>query len=133
MGGAGTTGEIFERNFRPHFFGIPPRQFVFSHYPSQPEWQLMERPVNYSTFIGQPIVNTDGFFGYGLEFVPYRADGIIKMQSNNTYVKLRKPTGVSLLPQLDGEKLEYNTTVDNEAETTMEIALIELCKRQTGT
>lgn len=100
--GSGTTSETeFTRDVTPYYFGVPPRESVFSHFPDNAEWQLMTSPVRYPEFINQPVVCGRAFFGrYELEFMPYRPSGSISWGQN---VQLRVPSDVSLMLQPEGK------------------------------
>jgi len=117
--GAGTcTNEAFQAQFRPHFFGVPPDQLAFSHFPSDTLWQLLERPVSYNDFINQPIVCTDSFFQHHLSFIPFRRTGFIKLEGSlRGSIELNVPENVSVM----GRVGELETTNRRTSPTKMSI------------
>lgn len=50
--GAGnvTPNLTFERMYKPSFFGAAPHQFVLTHLPVAPAYQLLPRPIDYQDF-----------------------------------------------------------------------------------
>jgi len=108
--GAGTCSDTaFNGEFRPHFFGVPPTQLLFTHFPTDPSWQLLKQPISYSSFINQPILSTDAFFGHDLSFIDHGRcssvpAGIIKLTgSSDGSWKLNVPADVSVMAKLGGK------------------------------
>merc|ERR1712224_520750 len=66
--GAGTTSEsTFSAEYNPYYFDVLPGELVRTHHPTDPNWQLLKRPISYEDFISGPIV-CDAFFKCGLSF-----------------------------------------------------------------
>lgn len=63
------AGSIDERKFKREpnrdWFLVKPEQFIYSHFPSQPKWQLLAEPVVRVDFEQMPQVKAD-FFALGL-------------------------------------------------------------------
>jgi transglutaminase/protease-like cytokinesis protein 3 len=97
--GAGTcTNTTFEATFRPHFFGVPPNQLAFTHFPSETSWQLLEQPITYFEFINQPIVCTDVLFGHNIRFIQSSPRGVIILKGSNVgSVELDVPEDVFVM------------------------------------
>lgn len=106
--GAGTCTETaFEATFRPHFFGVPPCQLAFTHFPEAPIWQLQVQPLSYLDFITQPIVCTDAFFGHKLGFVQSSPRGVIKLgRFLEGSLELDAPEDVHVMGRLGDSKAE---------------------------
>ncbi len=49
----------FEKDFQPGFFCPLPRVFALNHFPTDQKWQLLETPIDRTTFKAQPA------FDYG--------------------------------------------------------------------
>ncbi len=54
----------FEPNFNHHYYKIPPRQFAYRHLPLEEQWQLLDEPLDFKSFIAQPLLR-GRFFTYG--------------------------------------------------------------------
>jgi transglutaminase/protease-like cytokinesis protein 3 len=52
--GAGHIDEWrrFQRAFDDFYFLTPPRLFVFTHFPEDPQWQLLPKPIDRSAYDG---------------------------------------------------------------------------------
>lgn len=60
--GAGTIqGNQFVQSFDPFFFGPPPLQFLYTHFPVRDEWQLVDQPKTKSTFEVLPELSSEFF------------------------------------------------------------------------
>jgi hypothetical protein len=64
--GAGyVKGQRFHKQFREQFFLMPPSQLIWTHYPSDPVWQLLPRPLSFQQFCELAPVKV-GFIRVGL-------------------------------------------------------------------
>ncbi|KAM8939583.1 uncharacterized protein RCH25_053271 [Pelodytes ibericus] len=66
--GAGTVNlqkRIFIPSYDDFFFLTEPTEFIETHWPDDPDWQLLEPPVSFETF-EQKIFKTSEFFRLGL-------------------------------------------------------------------
>lgn len=68
--GAGALNEKGEyvRGFEPFYFFTPPEQFIYSHFPSDPKWQLLAEPLSRQAFEELPQIKP-AFFLCGLRFL----------------------------------------------------------------
>jgi transglutaminase/protease-like cytokinesis protein 3 len=68
--GAGALNERGEyvKGFEPFYFFTPPEQFIYSHLPSDPKWQLLPEPFSRIAFEELPQVKP-AFFLCGLRFL----------------------------------------------------------------
>ncbi len=75
--GAGSFDEQgnFVRLFQEHFFLTPPTQFIYDHFPEDPQWQLIEKPLSLEEFAALPFVKP-AFFRYQLAVQSHR-QGVI--------------------------------------------------------
>ena len=58
----------YVEGFDPFYFFTPPEQFIFSHYPENPSWQMLPSPITRAEFEALPQVKP-AFFTCGLAFV----------------------------------------------------------------
>ncbi|MCA1597279.1 MAG: hypothetical protein LC772_12770, partial [Chloroflexi bacterium] len=56
----------FQRQFEPFYFLTPPAQFIHSHLPDDPRWQLLDRPVSGAEFDNLADVRPS-FFDCGVQ------------------------------------------------------------------
>ncbi|MCL0066040.1 hypothetical protein M1N79_04100, partial [Dehalococcoidia bacterium] len=54
-GGIDEEGQ-FVREFKEFYFLTPPDQFIYSHFPINPDWQLLEVPIAKEEFAKLPLV-----------------------------------------------------------------------------
>jgi hypothetical protein len=67
--GSGTIQDShFVREFDPFFFGPPPHQYFYSHFPVREEWQLLVSPKTKAQFENTPQLSSR-FFKNGLRLV----------------------------------------------------------------
>ncbi len=65
----------FHRLFNGHYFLTPPEEFIFDHFPEDPKWQLVARPVSREEY-QQLVMVRPPFFRYGLQPVSHRQVGV---------------------------------------------------------
>ena len=68
--GAGALDESgrYVHAFEPFYFDTPPERFIYTHWPSEERWQLMDRPVTKDSFEKLPWLKP-AFFVRGLDFM----------------------------------------------------------------
>ena len=71
--GAGSLNEVgqFKAQYEPFYFATPAERFVRDHLPSDPHWQLLDKPVDKGTF-DKMIGVKPRFYDLGLQYL----DGI---------------------------------------------------------
>jgi hypothetical protein len=87
----------YVRSFNGYFFFTPPGKFIFTHFPEDPEWQLLDRPVSKKEFERMAFVRP-GFFLYGLELDSHQKSDI--EATDTLTVTLRAPEETVLLAHL---------------------------------
>ncbi|XP_033757635.1 uncharacterized protein LOC117340002 [Pecten maximus] len=80
--------EEFHYQLDEYFFLPDPHQLIYTHFPDDPKWQLLDRPVSLEEFENMPHMKPQ-FFKYGLEFVSHRTAVIYGRGEIN--VRLRYP------------------------------------------
>jgi len=70
--GAGHCNERgrFTRKFTPHYFLTAPDVFIYNHFPNNPRWQLLARPLSRAEFLRRVEVGPT-FFDCGLRLVSH--------------------------------------------------------------
>jgi hypothetical protein len=66
--GALNVQGVYARGFEPFYFFTPPEQFIYSHFPSDPKWQLLAEPISRQAFEALPQIKP-AFFLCGLRFL----------------------------------------------------------------
>ncbi|KAK3603019.1 hypothetical protein CHS0354_037766 [Potamilus streckersoni] len=69
--GKQATTEEFHYQLDEYFFLPDTHQLIYTHFPDDPKWQLLERPVTLEEFENMPHMKPQ-FFKFGLEFVSHR-------------------------------------------------------------
>ncbi len=67
----------FIRQFLDHYFFTKPEDFIKHHLPANPEWQLLDQPINTSTFFSAPIFFPE-YFKSGIT-LSSKTSGIIRL------------------------------------------------------
>ena len=63
-----TEGRVFTRKYRSDYLFAPPEVFAVTHFPDEPNWQLLAEPLTRGDFFRAPMVRAE-FFAHGLELV----------------------------------------------------------------
>ena len=61
FGSGSVDKKAFVKNFEPMFFGVPPEQMRFTHFPEDTKWQLLEKTITREDFDKQPLVQSSLF------------------------------------------------------------------------
>ena len=73
-----------------HYFLPDPEEFILEFFPHNPDWQLLEQPINLDEFESLPFVRSL-FFHYHLDFVNQRQAVIHTNARGACDIKLRMP------------------------------------------
>lgn len=98
--GAGALNDQDEyvRGFEPFYFFTPPEQFIYSHFPNDPKWQLLPTPISRKAFERLPRVKP-AFFRCGLGF-PGAPDAHIRAPGPLVAVPLLIPEDTNMVARL---------------------------------
>ena len=99
----------FVPEFEDYYFLIPPEQLIYTHFPEDPYWQLLDTPISSSEFGSLPHV-WPRFFQNGIGLISHM-EGILEV-SQDVAVTLSAPEDVLLIANLmqDGQKLPETLT-----------------------
>lgn len=86
--GKQASSEEFHYQLDEYFFLPDPHQLIYTHFPDDARWQLLERPVTLEEFENMPHMKPQ-FFKYGLEFVTHRTAVIYSR--GEIHIRLRYP------------------------------------------
>jgi len=87
--GKQASNEDFHYQLDEYFFLPDPHQLIYTHFPDEAQWQLLERSVTIQEFEAMPHMKPQ-FFKYGLEFVTHRT-GVIHSRGD-LHIRLRYPS-----------------------------------------
>jgi hypothetical protein len=109
--GAGyVSGEgKYVRKFDDHYFMTPPSQFIFSHFPDEARWQLLDEPLSKEEFQNLVYLESD-FFNLGLMLGQRNGTISVDKQIN---VSIFAPQDVLMMAKLeyaDGASAENGYT-----------------------
>jgi transglutaminase/protease-like cytokinesis protein 3 len=96
-GGYVNEARQYVQDFEAFYFLTPPDQFLYSHLPTDPRWQLLQEPVSAETYSALVRPQPD-FFDHGLELLSHR-EGLIRTNGQLT-LALRAPDGVFMLAKV---------------------------------
>ncbi len=87
----------FAKRFNEHWFQTRPEQFIYDHFPEEPRWQLLPKPITVDQFVDLVRV-TSFYFRYGLHTRSHpnaviRGSGVIE-------VRLESPPNVLMNAEL---------------------------------
>ena len=83
----------FEKNFKPAYFDSSPEFFIYSHFPFQAKWQLLENPITKKEFLNLARI-TSSFEEYNLQFPDYQPKEL--KTSKETDFTIIKPQNVQI-------------------------------------
>ncbi len=106
--GAGTVNNgSFSPLFNPYYFASPPEEFIYSHFPENSKWQLLNQPLSRQNFDVLPNVSMD-LFKNNIQLVSHQNKSI--STNNNLSVTLKVPQDVVAIAnlKLNDQEVEKN-------------------------
>ncbi len=88
--GAGVVegGDDFDQLFQPGYFLTEPRIFIANHFPEDPKWQLLDKPIDKETFKKQPVISY-GHPEHGIIDAEPLREGISRSADGKMQLKLK--------------------------------------------
>jgi len=115
--GAGTiNNNVFNAQFNPYFFATNPSEFIYSHFPENPKWQLLNTPISRSEFDSFANVSPT-LFENNIELISHKNNQINTDDRLN--ITLKAPPNVVAIATLkteDNQLLENYTFVQKKGE-----------------
>jgi hypothetical protein len=90
-------GRSYVKRYGTTYLFLDPQQFIYTHFPSEPPWQLLEKPLSAGQFSGLPYL-PGAFFDYGLRL--RTALTRVNAAGNSALFGLEAPDGVALCARL---------------------------------
>lgn len=122
--GSGTINETtskFVRQYTDYWFLTSPEQFIFTHYPEEAKWQLLEKRMTVSEWQGLANFSND-FFKYG--FNPQENKTVWLRASGTMAQKFTIPEDVAIMTKLSpwqGSDFANSYTFEQRNGKTVEI------------
>ena len=125
--GAGTVEENqFQQRFKSYYFATPPEQLIFSHFPANPVWQLLEQPYTREKFQALPDVSPQ-LFQQNIDFISHQNRAIA--MSRPTEIILSVPPEVTVTTNLKNNQRslpdQYNLVQRKGEEVIIQTAFPE--------
>ena len=57
----------FVKQYTEHFFCVAPELMIRTHFPEDPKWQMLERPVSFDEYLSQPRLYPDEVRGFEVQ------------------------------------------------------------------
>jgi transglutaminase/protease-like cytokinesis protein 3 len=113
-------GGEYIREFNEHYFLTPPEEFIYDHFPSDENWQLLDDPIDLAEFENMPLLKS-AFFKYGLQLDSHR-ECLIEVDGSSR-VSILAPIEVVLIAELiyDNTYLPNNLTLVQKNGDTCQI------------
>lgn len=100
--GAGHVKDgIFYPEFEPFYFATPPEKLIYTHFPQDAKWQLLDNPISREKFDSLPRVYP-AFFKNNIQLVSHPHDKI--EATNSLGVVLKTPLNVEVVANLKSEE-----------------------------
>lgn len=87
----------YVRKFDDHYFMTPPSQFIFSHFPEDSRWQLLDKPLTKEEYEDLVYLEAD-FFNLGLMIE--EKNGILNA-SNQVDISIYAPQDVLMMANIE--------------------------------
>ena len=94
---------VFTPRYSTKYLFLAPEAFLFTHFPTDPNWQLLDVPVSPESFVGLPQLKGQ-FFETGLQLKTPLAR--VNPVGSTTRVRVAVPEGKLLLAELQSTKGE---------------------------
>jgi len=108
------------REFDEHYFLTPPEEFIYDHFPSDENWQLLDDPIDLAEFENMPLLKS-AFFKYGLQLDSH---GECLIESDGSArVSILAPAEVAVIAELiyDYTYMPNNLTLVQKNRDTCQI------------
>lgn len=104
--GAGIVNDnVFFAEFNPYYFATKPEEFIYSHFPENSQWQLLNTPFSRSQFDTFADVSPD-LFEYDIELMSHKN---LKIDTDNRLnITLKAPKNVVAIAKLKSAEQELS-------------------------
>jgi transglutaminase/protease-like cytokinesis protein 3 len=104
--GAGTVNNnVFSALFNPYYFAPKPQEFIYSHFPENPQWQLLNTPISRSQFDTFADVSST-LFEYDIKLISHKN---LRIDTDNRLnITLKAPKNVVAIAKLKSAEQELS-------------------------
>ncbi|MGI0482120.1 transglutaminase domain-containing protein [Geminocystis sp. CENA526] len=102
--GSGTVNNnVFNAQFNPYYFATKPEEFIYSHFPENPQWQLLKTPFSREQFENFANISPT-LFEHNIQLISHQN---LKINTDNSVnIVLKAPQNVVAIAQLKSEEKE---------------------------
>lgn len=111
------------KQFTEHYFLTPPETFVYDHFPDDPRWQLLEKPLSQRQFLELPLTKPP-FFVYDLDFLSHRKASVEARETLTIELKAPPETALTAALYQSGKQIKGNYTLVQKANGRAQISAL---------
>lgn len=101
--GAGTINENhFQPEFNSYYFAVKPEQFIYSHFPENSQWQLLNQPLARNQF-DELVEVSDTLFKNNIELISPQNKYL--NSDGNVNLTLKAPDNIVAIAKIESDKL----------------------------
>jgi Transglutaminase-like superfamily len=120
-------GNRFEKGFDNYWFLTNPKEFFYSHYPTEQKWTLLNEKYNREKFYDLPATISHHLFTQGISVINPES-GTIKVGANNKFIFVIKVDNLETDISLLGSPWETYASLNNLPKPTNEEYLNDIDK-----
>lgn len=110
-GGGCQMGGKHVRRYSPYYFGPDPKRLIRSHFPSDPQWQFLEKPVTKEEF-EKLLMYQDNFYNCGLLSTDVDVAVISRNESAAFTIRYDPKIDMQMMASLEYQEGKKYTEVD---------------------
>lgn len=96
-GSGSVTEEKFKPQYKPYYFATKPSEFIYTHFPQDQGWQLLDRTYSRVEFTSLPHISS-GFYNLGLQLVNHQISEI--KATERIDIALKAPANIFAIADL---------------------------------
>eukprot|EP00826_Nyctotherus_ovalis_P010684 TRINITY_DN12806_c0_g3_i6.p1 TRINITY_DN12806_c0_g3~~TRINITY_DN12806_c0_g3_i6.p1 ORF type:complete len:256 (-),score=36.08 TRINITY_DN12806_c0_g3_i6:82-849(-) len=100
------------KHYSPYYFGPDPKKLIRSHFPSDPQWQFLEKPVTKEEF-EKMLMYDDNFYNCGLLSTDVDVAVISRNESAKFTIRYDSKIDMQMIAKLEYQEGKKYTEVDN--------------------
>lgn len=115
-----TGGPSMQYEFDDHFFMTNPQKFIYTHFPDESKWQMLDPLVTMETFCNMPVM-TPHFFALGMDLLSHKLAYV--HSTGKSIIELKYPKSKRL--HLTFSVISDNGTEEYEGVKLVRYAMLE--------
>ena len=121
--GSVNANSEFEPRFDPFYFNTPPERLIYTHFPNDPRWQLLEDPWSEARFSRAPRLNSS-FFLTGLEVISIGPSNV--ESSAKAIITLKNPKDFKVYASVASHRSQDRGLRDPRCHSVRKIDFVEI-------